>query len=162
LVPDKGPPEVVDLKTDSPHLSLAELGFPTNLLGCFETNIICHWDGTNQILVRELRGDQLVTLGAVELNSGTRPRACGYQSQRQLLAWTQDAAPMSVHLIGLTMLGRRVELKSDLAGVDFLFFNADATYLVGFDRRTVALRVWNIESGQIVRSINERVNDFVF
>jgi WD40 repeat protein/tRNA A-37 threonylcarbamoyl transferase component Bud32 len=161
LAPDQGPPEVVDLKTDS-HLPLAEIGFRTNLLGCFETNIICHWDGTNQIQVHELRGDQLITLGAVALNSGTRPRACGYHPKRQLLAWTEEAAPMSVHLVGLTALGRRVELKSDLMGLDFLYFNDDATHLVGYDMKAVALRVWNIETGQIVTSIAERVNDFVF
>jgi WD40 repeat protein len=163
LAPDKGPPEIVDLKkTDSPHVPRVEIGFRTNLLGYFETNIICHWDGTNQILVSELRGDQLVTLGAVALNSGNRPRACGYHPQRQLVAWTEDADPTVVHLVGLTSLGKRVELKSDLAGLDFLYFNADATHLIGSDMKAVALRVWNIESGQIVTSINERVADLVF
>ena len=31
-----------------------EIGASTNVLGFFGANILCHWDGTNQIVVREI------------------------------------------------------------------------------------------------------------
>jgi serine/threonine protein kinase/WD40 repeat protein len=162
LAPRGRPPEIVDLKGDSSPLILTEIGFGTNLFPTFGTNVICYWDGTNQILVSELRGDHLIPHGAIKLNPGTRPLACGYHEQRQLVAWTEVAAPMSVYFARLTALGRRVELKSDIAPVRFLFFNDDATYLIGAVGETGFLRVWNIETGQIVVSLKERARDFVF
>jgi WD40 repeat protein len=162
LAPRGRPPEIVDLKGDSPPLTLAEVGFGTNLFPTFSTNVICYWDGTNQILVRELHGDRLISLGAIALNPGTRPLACDYHEARKLMAWTEEGTPMSVHLAGLTAPGRRIELNSDIAPVRFLFFNDDATYLIGAVGETAALRVWNIETGQIVVSLKERATDFVF
>ena len=80
---------VVDLKRDSPPVSLPEIGSSTNVLGCFGTNILCHWNGTNQILVRELRGAEFIQRGAIALDSGTAPAGFAYNATRQLLAWTE-------------------------------------------------------------------------
>jgi WD40 repeat protein len=162
LAPGGRPPEIVDLKGNSSPLTLAEIGFGTNLFPTFGTNVICYWDGTNQILVRELHGDHLITRGAIMLNPGTRPLACAYHEPRQLVAWTEETTPMSVYFARLTALGRRVELKSDITPVRFLFFNDDGTYLIGAIGETGVLRVWNIETGQIVVSLKERANHFVF
>ena len=41
--------------------------------GLFGTNLLCLWNGTNQILVRELRGAEFVQRGAITLDSGLRP-----------------------------------------------------------------------------------------
>src|SRR5689334_2817813 len=56
LLPPGQPPELLDLKHDSAAVSLPEIGDSTNVLGGdvtgeFGANIICHWNGTNQILV---------------------------------------------------------------------------------------------------------------
>jgi WD40 repeat protein len=80
LLPPGKPPELLDLKHDSAAVSLPEIGDSTNVLGGevrgeFGTNIICHWNGTNQILVHELRGAELIQRGAIALDSGTRPFA---------------------------------------------------------------------------------------
>jgi serine/threonine protein kinase/WD40 repeat protein len=162
LTPSSGPPEVIDFKNDSPSVSLPEIACSTNLIGCFGTNIICYWDGTNQIMIRELRGDRLVARGAIPLNPGIRPVTCSYNEKRQLLAWTEEDNAMSIHLAELKALGRRIELTSDVAQMDFLFFNDDATYLLGYASETGAMRVWNVETGRIVTSVNERVRDSVF
>ncbi len=162
LTRNSGPPEVIDLKTDSPAVTLPEIACAPNLIRCFGTNIICYWDGTNQIMIRELRGDRLMARGAVPLNPGVRPLACSYNDRRHLVAWTEEGTPMSVHLAELTALGRRIGLKSDVAGVSFLIFNDEATYLLGYASRPGALRVWNVETGRIVASTEERVNDWLF
>src|SRR5205823_14961517 len=66
LLPKGQPPQLVDLKHDSAAVSLPEIGDSTNVLGVdgvwveFGSNIICHWNGTNQILVSELRGAELI------------------------------------------------------------------------------------------------------
>ena len=73
LLPPGKPPELVDLKRDSPPVSLPEIGSSTNVLGCFGTNLLCLWNGTNQILVGELRGAEFVQRGAIALDSGTAP-----------------------------------------------------------------------------------------
>ena len=70
-------------------MSLPEIGSSTNVLGWFGTNILCHWNGTNQILVRELRGAEFIQRGAITLDSGTRPTGFAYNPTRQLLAWTE-------------------------------------------------------------------------
>jgi WD40 repeat protein len=162
LTPNNGPPEVIDLKTDSPSVSLPEIACSTNLIRCFGTNIICYWDGTNQIMIRELRGDRLMARGAVALNPGIRPITFSYNEKHQLLAWTEEGNAKSIYLAGLTALGRRIELKGDIPRIDFTFFNDDATHLLGYGSETGALRVWNVETGQIVASMDERLNDFVF
>ena len=67
LLPPGQPPELVDLKRDSAPVPLPEIGSSTNVLGCFGTNILCHWDGTNQIRVCELRGSEFIQRGAIAL-----------------------------------------------------------------------------------------------
>ena len=116
LLPPGQPPELVDLKRDSPPVSLPEIGSSTNVLGCFGTNLLCHWNGTNQILVRELRGAEFIQRGAIALDSGMRPTGFAYNATRQLLAWTEGTSSTSVYLASLAAPGRRIELKSDVPG----------------------------------------------
>src|SRR5262249_14042721 len=44
LLPPGQPPELVDLKRDAPPVSLSGLGSSDNVLGCFDTNLICVWN----------------------------------------------------------------------------------------------------------------------
>ncbi len=152
LPPDK-PPEWVDLKRDALPVSLPELGSSTNVLGWFGTNILCHWNGTNQILVRELRGAEFIPRGAVTLDSGTRPIGFAYNATRQLLAWTEGTSSNSAYVAGLAAPGRRIELKSDVPGLIPVGFSDDGNYLAALTVGRDSLRVWNIEAGQSAASI---------
>jgi WD40 repeat protein len=160
LLPSGRPPQLVDLKRDSPPVSLWEIGASSNVLGCFGTNILCHWNGTNQILVRELRGSELIQRGAIALDSGTRPAGAAYNATRQLLAWSEGALSNSIYLANLAAPGRRIELKSDVPGLVLFRFSEDGNYLAAFKKRS--LRVWNVESGQVVASINQSLSDLTF
>ncbi len=162
LLPPGQPPELVDLKRDSPPTSLPEIGSSTNVLGWFGTNILCHWNGTNQILVRELRGAEFIQRGAITLDSGTRPTGFAYNAMHQLLAWTEGTSSNSVYLASLAAPGRRIELRSDVPGLVPFRFSEDGNHLAAVTGRGDSLRVWNIETGQIVASIGERVDDAAF
>ena len=157
LLPPGQPPELVDLKHDSPPMSLPEIGSSTNVLGCFGTNFLCFWNGTNQILVRELRGAEFVRRGAISLDSGMRPTGFAYNPARQLLAWTEGTSSTSLYLASLAEPGRRIELRSDVPGLVLFRFSEDGNYLAACTRKRDSSRVWKVESGRIVASINEKV-----
>ncbi len=170
LLPPGQPPELVDLKRDSLGGPLREIVSSTNVLGWFGTNILCHWDGTNQILIRELRGAEFIQRGAVVVASGTCPPGLAYNATRQLLAWTEGTSSASVYVANLAALGRRIELKSDVPGLVPFRFSEDGNYLVALPKpedtlRTWtadSLRAWHIETGQIVASIGGPINDPTF
>ena len=167
LLPPGQPPQMVDLKRDSPPASLPEIGSSTNVLGWFGTNILCHWNGTNQILVRELRGVEFIRRGAIVLDSGTRPTGFAYNAPRQLLAWSEGTSSTSVYLASLAAPGRRIELKGDVLGLVPSLFSEDGGYLAAVHGNLLttgadSLRAWNVETGQIVASIGERIEDATF
>ncbi|MBI3414273.1 MAG: protein kinase [Verrucomicrobia bacterium] len=162
LLPPGKPPELVDLKRDSPSVSLPQIGTSTDVLGWFGTNILCHWNGTNQILVRELRGAEFIQRGAITLTSGTRPSGFAYSVTRQFLAWSEGTSLASVYLASLEVPGRRIELTSDVPGLSPYRFSEDGNHLAARTKGKEMMRVWNIASGQIVTSIGERVDHAVF
>jgi WD40 repeat protein len=161
LRPDE-PPELVDLKRDSPPVLLQEIGTSTNVLGCFDTNLLCYWNGTNQIIVRELHAADFIPRGAITLNSSTRPLGLAYNATRRLLAWTEGSSSTSVYLASLVGSGARIELKSDVPGLVPFRFSEDGNYLAAWIKKGDCLRVWNVETGQVVASIGERVWDAIF
>ena len=175
LLPQGKPPELVDLKRDSPPVPLPQIGSSTNVLGCFGTNLLCLWHGTNQILVGELRGAEFVQRGAIALDSGQRPTGVTYNPARQLLAWTEGSSSGSVYLASLAKPGRRIELTNDVPGLVPFRFSEDGNYLaaarepdilrtwyIDKAREPDILRVWNVETGQIVARINQNFNDACF
>jgi WD40 repeat protein len=149
----------MDLKHDSAAVSLQEIGSSTNVLGGFGTNFLCHWDGTNQIIVRELREAEFIPRGAITLDSSTRPFGFAYNSTRQLLAWSEGVSSKSIHLASLTAPDRRIELKSDVPGLALLRFSEDGNYLGAVTASADSLRVWNIETGQSVASVGGFIID---
>jgi WD40 repeat protein len=161
LLPPGQPPELVDFKRDSPPVSLAEIGSSSNVLGCFDTNLLCLWNGTNQILVGELRGADFVQRGAIALDSGMRPTGFAYNPTRQHLAWTEGTSSTTLHLASLAAPGRRIELRSDVPGLVPFRFSEDGNYLAA-TRGPDTLRTWNVEAGQIVASINQNFTDACF
>lgn len=159
LLPQGKPPELIDFKRNSFAVSLPDIGAFTNVLGCFSTNILCRWDGTNQIIVHELHGMNLIQRGAIPIESGVRPMGLTYDSGRQLVAWTELISSSSVYLVSLGAPGRRIELKSDVSGLVPFRFSENGNYLAAWSNeweRRDTMRVWNVETGQLAVSINER------
>jgi hypothetical protein len=161
LLPPGQPPEWLDLKRDSPPVPLPEIGSSTNVLGCFDANSICYWNGTNQILVGELHGAEFIQRGAIALESGMRPAGFTYNPARQLLAWTEGTSSASLYLASLAAPGNRIELRSDVPVVPF-YFSGEGSYLAAATKGLDSLRVWNVESGQIVAPINQNFSDACF
>jgi serine/threonine protein kinase/WD40 repeat protein len=161
LLPQGQPPELLDLKRDSPPVPLPQIGSCTNVLGCFGTNLLCLWNGTNQILVGELRGAEFVERWAFTLDSGMRPTGLAYNPERRLLAWSEGTSSRSLYLANLTSAGLRIELRSDVSGLVPFRFSQDGKYLAA-TRQRETLRTWNVESGQMVAPINQNFNDACF
>jgi WD40 repeat protein len=151
LLKDKTP-ELLDLKSDSKPLPLSELGSPNHVLGCFGTNVLCLWSGTNQIVVSALSGSEFLQLGTVTMDSDSRPAGLAYCVARQVLAWTESASSNSIFLASLAAPGHRVEFRAAAPGFVPRFLSEDGNYLVVMNG--VSLRLWNIEKGQIVTSID--------
>jgi eukaryotic-like serine/threonine-protein kinase len=151
LLPSDKPPELIDLKRDFLPVSLPEIGSSADVLGWFGTNLLCHWNGTNQILVRDWQGSEFIPRGAITLDSGIRPNGVAYNPARQLLAWAEGTNSTSVYLASLAAPGRRIELRGDVPGLVPLHFSEDGNYLAATKGRD-SLRAWNVETGQIVAS----------
>ena len=162
VLPPGQPPSMVDLKRDAPPRPLPEIGSSTNVFGWFGTNILCHWNGTNQILVSEWRGAEFIPRGALTLDSGTCPAGAAYSATRQLLAWTEGSSSNSVYLASLAAPGRRIELKGDISGLVPLRFSEDGNYLAAATERRGRLRAWNVETGQIIASSTGAIGDTAF
>jgi len=184
LLPTGKPPQWVNLKTDSPPELLPGIGFSTNVLGWFGSNILCRWDGTNQVLVHELRGSEFIQRGAIVVDSGPPPRAVDYQTARrfasgyadvgafpltldynpgrQLLAWVAGASSNSVHVASLGITTRRVELRGDIPGLTYVRFSEAGNYLAASTPDRRSLQVWDVETGRIVASHHGRIADVAF
>jgi serine/threonine protein kinase/WD40 repeat protein len=161
LVHPNNPPEWFDLSRGTPLGSIAELGPSTNVCG-FGTNWLCHWDGTNQILVDEWTGSRFSQLGAVTLDPGTRPIEALFNPARQLVAWNEAVASNSVFLATLATPGRRMELKSKIDGLFPYRFSDDGKYLTAIAPQSDSLCLWNVDAGQSVIPLSEQVSDAAF
>jgi serine/threonine protein kinase/WD40 repeat protein len=159
LAPGKTP-ELLDLKGRAPPIPLPLLGSPARVLGCFGTNILCYWNGTNQILVGQLLGKSFIQGGAIMLDPGTGPATFTFNPRRQLMAWTEGNSGAAVYLASLTTTGRRTELKSDITRPGYLLFSVGGDYLLA--STGAHLRAWRVETGQIVASIDEPVGRALF
>jgi WD40 repeat protein/tRNA A-37 threonylcarbamoyl transferase component Bud32 len=113
---------------------------------------------TNQILVGELRGAEFVQREAITLDSGMRPTGLAYNPARRLLAWSEGTSSRSVYLASLATPGRRLELRSDVPGLVPFRFSEDGNYLAAAKEPDI-LRAWNVETGQIVRSIDQNFSE---
>jgi WD40 repeat protein len=168
LLPDGRPPELADLGGDAPPIPLTGIAESNQVLGGFGTNLICHWDGTNQILIRELRGTEFTNRGAIMLDSGKRPGRVAGNLEGRLLAWSEPSSSNSVFVVNLATPDRRVELKVDVPGVEPFLFSDDGTFLVTVqhyedrgDSYMRFVRAWNIKTGRIVASIDKPIQGAV-
>jgi len=119
------PPELVDLKRDSPPFSLSGLGSSTNVLGLVGTNILCHWDGTNPDVrpgvarsgVHPTRSHRSGRYAPGRVYLQPSAPASGVERRNQLavrFTWRTSRAPE-----------RRIELKSDVRGLVPFRFSED-------------------------------------
>jgi WD40 repeat protein len=134
----------------------------SNVLGFFGTNILCRWDRTNQILIDEWDGEKFMSHGAITVDSGVRPNGIAFNPARQLVAWTEGTNSTSVYLVSLAARGRRIELKSDIAGMIPLSFSEDGNQLMAETSGRDSLRIWKVETGQVVMSLNQPIEYPIF
>jgi WD40 repeat protein/serine/threonine protein kinase len=161
LFHDDRPHELFDLSRGASLGPLLGLGSSSDLWA-FSAGWLCRWDGTNQILVEKWSGSRFTGLGAVTLDSGMVPIRLAFNPARQLVAWNTPAASNSVSLTSLTTPGRRIELKSEIAGVSPFLFSDDGKYLAAAAPGWAALRVWNVDAGQSVVTLGEPIYDQTF
>ena len=155
-------PELFDLRRGASLGPLPALG-PSSNIWAFHPNWLCRWDGTNQIEVDEWSGSQFACRGAVTtLDSGTRPTSVAFNAVRQSVAWNEPAASNSVFLATLSTSGRRIELKSEIAGLRPTLFSDDGKYLAAVKPQWTDLRVWNVDTGHSAVTLGERVTDMAF
>jgi WD40 repeat protein len=149
------PAELFDLSRGASLGSLPGLGLSANFLN-FNSNWVCRWDGTHQLLVEEWSGSQFARLGAVPWDIETRPNRVIFNPARQLVAWNEPYPPNSLFLASLATPERRIVFK----GLSALGFRDDGKYLVAAEGAT--LRVWNVDTGQSVVTLSEPSRDVAF
>ncbi len=152
LLPRDQPLEIMDLIREFTPKPVPEIGSSTNFLGKFGTNLLCYWNGRNQILVGEVQGAKVIQRGSVRLDSAARPSGAAYNPARQILAWSEGTNSASVYIAGLAATGRRIELRSEVPGFVPLGFSEDGSYLAAANRNQPSVRVWEVETGKIVAS----------
>jgi WD40 repeat protein len=160
MLPRDKPPELIDLNNGAFLGSLSELGSSSNVLDRVGDGTLCRWDGTNQILLEELRGGDFIRIGAIPLNS--RPTGLARHAKRPLVAWSEASALKSIYLADLTAPGRRIELMGDVPGLIPYRFSTDGSYLVAVAPGRNSLRAWKLDTGKIVTSIDGDISDATF
>jgi WD40 repeat protein len=152
---------VLDVKDESPMTPLPQFGFPATLLDHATPTTFFHWNGTDQILIHELRGTEWIKRQAIALSSSAPPGPFTYNSKHQLLAWTEPPPSTSIYMVSLAAPDRRIELTSDLPGASSLLFSNDGQYLLA-ERGHRSLRICMVATGRIVLSLNEPGVDAIF
>jgi len=161
LFSDGKPQELFDFREGASLGPSPGVGPSTDILR-FQSNWLCRWDGTNQIVVEEWNGSQFTRRGAVTLESAASPTDVAFNPARQLVAWNTPAASNSVSLTSLATPARRIELKSEIAGMFPVLFSNDGKYLAAVAPGWTALRVWNVDAGQSAVTLGEPTQDIAF
>ena len=154
---------LLDFKAGSTPVDLPGFGppaRPSRPLGLFGTNTLCRWDGTNQIVIGQLRGMDFVEQRRFELKPGEAPQAFALNLEQEVIAWTDAASETAIYVANLKTPGRRTELQGDLTGPKRLFFSEKGDFLAAMSPD--GLRVWQLDTGRIVVSINDPLFDAVF
>jgi len=154
------PPVLLDFKAGSAPVDLPGFGPPARPLGFFGTNTLCRWDGTNQVVIGQLHGMDFVEQRRFELKPGEAPQSFALNLEQEVIAWTDDASDTAIYVANLKTPGRRIELQSDLTGRNPLFFSETGDFLAA--RSSDGLRVWRLDTGRIVASMNDPLYDVVF
>jgi serine/threonine protein kinase/WD40 repeat protein len=159
LLPPGQPTRVIDLRKDSPPETVPGLEDSDDVLA-WANGFICHWKSPSQLLVSEWRGREFKTTGAITLDSTVRPLAADIHPARQMVAWAEAAAPDSIFVARLAAPGPWTKLTADVAGMIPVAFSDEGDYLMARNRGS--LRVWHIETGRIVASVDGPIRDQCF
>jgi eukaryotic-like serine/threonine-protein kinase len=156
-------PELLDLKDPASPRPVPELGPSANILGAMGRTRICRWDGTDRIVVHELQESEgWVPCGAISLSSGQRPLGIATHAESATVAWACPSSPHAVYVAQLKAPDRRIALRSDVSQAVPRHFNDDGTHLLAQASVGSPVRVWNIDSGQIVVALGEVVSAATF
>jgi WD40 repeat protein len=74
-----------------------------------------------------------------------------------MAAWTEGPPSKSIKLASLAAPARRNELSSDVDPLALVQFSEDGKHLSATSEHAHSLRAWNLETGVIAASLNERV-----
>ncbi len=129
-------------------------------LGLFGTNALAYWDGARKLVIGEWHGTNLLQRGAVELRPGAAPAALAFSPEHQIISWTERGLETAIYLATLGTPDRRTEVKNDLSGIRELLFSPDGRHLAAWS--PAGARVWRLETGEILVSINDNVSDLLF
>ena len=159
LLPPGQRPRVIDLRKDSPPATVPGLEDSGDVLAQ-ASGLICHWKSPNQLLVSEWSRNEFKTLGAVTLDSTVRPLAAAVHPARRMVAWAEAASSDSIFLAHLSAPVPRRILTADVAGMVPSGFSDSGDYLLA--KSPGSLRVWDIETGRIVASVDGPIRDQCF
>ncbi len=168
LLPAGKPPQFFDFKNNSRSDLPHSLGSSSNVLGFFGTNILCAWNGLDQIAVHKWHNGKFQQLGTVPLSSASRPSGCVYDSARGRLAFAQESAPFSILITSLNAPEKQLALKANARGLIPVRFSPDGKHLFAAARNQEVrqawdeVQAWNIQSGQVAISLNGVIRDATF
>ena len=100
----------------------------TNVLGHPGYNILCDWNGTNEIRVREWREGKFDSLGTVRLDSGVRPATCAYNPNAA--SWPGPPAVHRRQFIWQTLWNRAAALSSKAISAVLTSFHSLRTEII--------------------------------
>ncbi len=169
MLPPNSVPYWLDPKTGEAPRSLPELG-PSGALRFLDSNALCRWDGASNLNIYQWRENRFVERATVRLNGDKQPAGLAYNAARDVLAWSEESASHSLFLVNLSVVERRVEIRSDandskrIVGQQFggLKFSLDGKYLLGGAQGYAGGDVWDVDSGTIVRTVREPLRTAVF
>ncbi|MGC9944449.1 MAG: hypothetical protein ABSE48_21705, partial [Verrucomicrobiota bacterium] len=168
LFPDNKPLEVFDLKSATFVGELPGMGPWTNMWYrdywyLKQSYWLLRWDGTNHIFVEKWNGTQFTRQGAVTtLTTGKHPDWVAFDPVRRIVAWNELTLSNSVFLVSLASPSRRIELKSEIAGLGPTSFIQNGKIMVTIDPLDTVLRFWNVDTRQIVMTLQEPIRSAVW
>jgi eukaryotic-like serine/threonine-protein kinase len=154
LVSKNGTQETFDLKTGGVRSFPAGMGSPIPAASKGNPTLICRWDEAGRIIAFEPGEDDFRRAGEIALKAAERPTGVASHAGKGLIAWSEPSSPDAVYWARFDRPGRRLELVGGIPGLRPFRFSPDGKYLAGMSTNGAALRVWNLETGQLARSVD--------
>jgi WD40 repeat protein len=151
LRPHRQEISLLDLKAASDPVPMSELGSADNVIPTTGTNLLCSWDGTNQMIVREWTGSNFLFCRSVTVAREHKPWMTFY-SGRKLLIWSDGSS--SLHEINLNDSNRVVEVRCDVEISEVAGLSHDGHLLLARDTNGFA-HVLNADTGRTLVSAGQ-------
>lgn len=154
---------LLDLGYPNGPFAVLEFGNAGEFLGRLSSNLVCYWNGTDKVVVSELRGGSLFQRESIALRAGLRPTGFASHPTGHEMAWGMGEGSSSVQVVNFKEPARRVELAGNVPGIRPFAFSEDGQFL---GAKTSAwnsrLRVWKVRTGEVVLAVDGVVRDAVF